>query len=179
MKFVGLDISIAETGFCALDSGGEVVASGSIPTKPGDPDITRFFNIVDSLCDKIEPGLDDKFMIEQYAYASKGNITRIAELGGMVKYQLYAIHGVPVDNFWVATPQSLKKFITGSGVAGKGSVIKGVYKKWGFDTENDNIADAFVLSKLMKAVSEWPTIKPPLKYEVDTVKAVLKRNSKK
>lgn len=179
MKFVGLDISITETGFCVLNHNGELATFGSIPTKVGEPDVIRFFNIVDSLCSEIEPGSDDKFMIEQYAYASKGNITRIAELGGMVKYQLYAIHGVPANNFWVATPQSLKKYATGSGAVGKGSVIKAVYKKWNFDTENDNVADAFVLAKLMRAVHEWPSTKPELKYESDTLKAVFKRNSDK
>lgn len=179
MKFVGLDISLTETGFCVLDNGGKVETFGTIRSKPGEPDITRFFNIVDSLCSELEPSSTDRFMFEQYAYASKGHITRIAELGGMIKYQLYAIHGVPASNFWVAAPTSLKKFSTGSGIAGKGSIIKAVYKKWGFDTENDNVADAFVLAKLMKAVDEWPSTKPELKYEADSLEAVLRRNSDK
>jgi Holliday junction resolvasome RuvABC endonuclease subunit len=68
----------------------------------------------------------------------------------------------------VATTQ-LKKFATGNGGAGmqKSQVIKYVDKKWGFDTANDNLADAYVLARVGVAL-ECPT-SVSLQYERDVL----------
>lgn len=46
------------------------------------------------------------------------------------------------------TPQSLKKYITGKGGGKKQIVLKEIYKKYKLDIDDDNIADAFVLSQM-------------------------------
>jgi len=49
------------------------------------------------------------------------------------------------------TPTELKKFITGKGNAKKQIIIQQVYKKYGIEFEDDNLADAFVLAKMAEA----------------------------
>jgi hypothetical protein len=47
-------------------------------------------------------------------------------------------------------PSAIKKFITGRGNCKKELVLKEVYRKFGFDTTINDIADAFALAKLVE-----------------------------
>jgi crossover junction endodeoxyribonuclease RuvC len=49
-------------------------------------------------------------------------------------------------------PCNLKKFVTGKGNCAKELIIKEVYKRWGFDTDNNNIADAYGLAMMGAAM---------------------------
>jgi crossover junction endodeoxyribonuclease RuvC len=50
------------------------------------------------------------------------------------------------------TPTVLKKFVSGNGNANKDIILKEVYRRWGMDLNDHNLADAFVLTKIGEAV---------------------------
>ena len=54
-------------------------------------------------------------------------------------------------------PTSLKKFVTGKGNAKKDLMLLSVYKRWGFDTTNDNKADAYGLAQFGRALLGFDT----------------------
>lgn len=79
----------------------------------------------------------------------------------------YELAGILKAMAWLRTeehplmvnPQTLKKFATGSGASSvkKAHILKTVYTRWGFDTEDDNIADAFVISEIGLALCGNPS----------------------
>lgn len=90
----------------------------------------------------------DYIGIEGYSFA--GNSLAVqAEVTGVILLAI-SIYKKINNNVKVLifTPQSVKKYILGSGGGGKQLVLKEVYKKYNLDVDNDNIADAFVISQL-------------------------------
>ncbi len=49
--------------------------------------------------------------------------------------------------FKVVAPGTLKKFVTGDGRAKKDLMLLKVYKKWGVEFDDDNLADAYSLAR--------------------------------
>ena len=50
--------------------------------------------------------------------------------------------------FKVIAPGTLKKFVTGKGNAKKDLMLLNVYKKWGVEFDNDNLADAYGMARM-------------------------------
>ena len=48
----------------------------------------------------------------------------------------------------ITPPKILKMFVTGNGNSGKDLMIREVFKRWNFDTNNNDVADAFGLAKM-------------------------------
>jgi crossover junction endodeoxyribonuclease RuvC len=83
--------------------------------------------------------------MEGPAYASQGAfILQMGALHFMIRIMLKK-KGVP---FKVVAPGTLKKFVTGDGRAKKDLMLLKVYKKWGVEFENDNLADAYGLARM-------------------------------
>jgi crossover junction endodeoxyribonuclease RuvC len=94
-------------------------------------------------------GLLDQFkpntvVIEGLGFANPHTLVTLAEIHTILRYFLWQTgYGfVPV------APNALKKFVLGVGKGDKAQVVKGVYKRWGFDASTDNIADAYVLAMI-------------------------------
>ena len=51
-------------------------------------------------------------------------------------------------------PGTIKKFVTGKGNAKKELILKEVFRKFGFDTSDNNIADAFAIAKYVENLKE-------------------------
>jgi crossover junction endodeoxyribonuclease RuvC len=51
-------------------------------------------------------------------------------------------------NYKVIAPGTLKKFVTGKGNTKKDLMLLKVYKKWGVEFDNDNLADAYGLARM-------------------------------
>ena len=51
-------------------------------------------------------------------------------------------------DFKIIAPGTLKKFVTGDGRAKKDLMLLKVYKKWGVEFDNDNLADAYGLARM-------------------------------
>lgn len=88
---------------------------------------------------------------EDYAFAAKGRVFSIGELGGLMKY-LFFVRNIP---YRLYSPQSIKKFVTGSGGADKIQMVMRVMKRWGhdftkYDEHSSDLADAFGTAKLLE-----------------------------
>lgn len=67
-----------------------------------------------------------------------------------VAHALGNVHGIVKLALWrrglrlgELPPSTLKKFVTGAGNSEKAVVMKAVFKRWGFDRDDDNECDAF------------------------------------
>lgn len=98
--------------------------------------------------------------MEDYAFGAKGQTFRIGELGGVVKQRLLRTYGLECTTSYptlVSTTQ-VKKFCLGvSADQGKQLILKGVYKKWGLDLDDDNMADSFVLACIARSLETGVT----------------------
>lgn len=101
----------------------------------------------------------DGVCMEAPGYASKsafsmGMVHSTTHLGMLLAYG-------PKSPTMVA-PMTLKKFVTGKGNSPKDVMIKCVYQKWGFDTDSNDLADAYGLARLAYALASG---KSEHKYE--------------
>jgi len=102
----------------------------------------------------------------------------LAALGAVLRYLL--VKGkYPL---FTAVPSQVKKFTTGSGnKKGKAVIIKEVYKQWQFDTDSDNVADAFAMSHLAQGLYCFDNDIPcdyEKKYQLEVYKALLKNSER-
>lgn len=186
MRFVGIDAGITTTGICILKDGIyepiEITTPNSVMALN---DFSRFDWLLNSISEAIkyekEPSM---YMFEDYAMWGKGQITRIAEFTGQLKRAIYLAQLLkgslsPNYNIFVCSPNTLKKFVTGAGKGKKSLILKAVYKKWDFDTDSDDLADAFVLAKICRMLSHYMTnlsYMANLNYEHQCMVAILKQN---
>jgi Holliday junction resolvasome RuvABC endonuclease subunit len=96
-----------------------------------------------------ETGGYDIVVFEGYSFGSKGRgVFSIAELGGVMKMFFFKKGVKPI----IVPPTVLKKFVIGKGIGPKEVMLKEVFKKWNFDTSDNNLADAYSLMKFGEAV---------------------------
>jgi Holliday junction resolvasome RuvABC endonuclease subunit len=86
--------------------------------------------------------------------------------------------GVP---YVEAPPKTLKRWISGTGTAEKNLMLREVFKRWGYNAQDDNDADAYALARLAQqwhrgvldagdqgagavARKEWQTVVKACKY---------------
>lgn len=83
--------------------------------------------------------------IEGPSYSSNGAfILQMGALHFMIRLLLKK-RGV---DYKIIAPGTLKKFVTGDGRAKKDLMLLKVYKKWGVEFNDDNLADAYGLARL-------------------------------
>lgn len=182
LKITGLDISITGTGYCIMDGGKRVKDCGVIKTSPKgfNSDVARFDQISTEVFSKMGDYGVDAVFIENYAYAAPGNMTRIAELTGIIKHDFYCTFGLePGEKVFVVAPGTLKKYALGTGVGDKGLILKYILTKWKVDIDENNTGDAYVLARM--GVDFLNYIKDEsftceYKYEDECMKAMAKQN---
>jgi len=143
--FVGLDFAFANNGIVIIDEDANIITSEVIVSTPKKIDEERLFNLIVALGSYFEIGDIEMVCIEGLSYASKGQavsqmgaahfMTRIFLWENEIKYK-------------VISPGSLKKFVTGKGNCKKDLILLKVYKKWGVEFEDDNLADAYSLARM-------------------------------
>ena len=156
---LGLDISIANTGYC-IGVDDIPFKTGLVQTKAKQyseqkvlDDVHRVEFIFNELKQLISSRVNGKpidvIVLEGYAMSARNtsSLTTLCEIGGLVKNYLKS-REIP---FIIAPPTVVKKFATSKGNCKKDVVMKEVYKRWNFDTDNDNIADAYVLMQIGRA----------------------------
>jgi Holliday junction resolvasome RuvABC endonuclease subunit len=82
--------------------------------------------------------------IEGYAMGSKTRPQMAGELGGHLRLLLWQA-GIP---YIIVPPTTLKKYVLGSGNAAKELMLKEVFKRWGYDTDSNDRADAYGLARV-------------------------------
>lgn len=134
----GLDLSLNHTGLIIARSKSDYdVHPVNTPDKLRQT--ARLAWVRDFVCDRIERAGVSLVVAEGYAFAAKNQAHQAGELGGVVRTALTE-QGVPLA---IVAPTSLKKFVTGKGTGTKIDVALAVYKRWGFESSNDNLTDAF------------------------------------
>jgi crossover junction endodeoxyribonuclease RuvC len=94
----------------------------------------------------------DRVGLEGYAYSSQ--VAHSAgELGAAVKLVLADYFGVAEKGpgYPLIIPTQIhKKFATGSGASKKNEMLLKVYRKWGVEFRDDNMADSYSIAQLMR-----------------------------
>ena len=147
MRVMGVDTS-TKTGYVVLDDKGDVAVSGVLHYKPTENRFSRFSCYTKDIAALADVHGVDLVIIEGYSFAGKFNNALQYELGACIRMRLYT-DGVP---FIEVPPTSLKKFVTGKGNVKKDLMLLNVYKRWGYDTEDDNEADAYGLAQFGRAL---------------------------
>jgi Holliday junction resolvasome RuvABC endonuclease subunit len=104
--------------------------------------------------------------MEGYANGAKFGREIAGELAGFVKLALYEALPVPICYPTIVAPTALKKYVTGSGAAKKNEILLAVYRKWGEEFTNDNLADAYALSRIAFALTSESEL---LAYEREVI----------
>lgn len=156
---VGIDQSYDGFAMVTLDRHGNYdEALGHFKAEKYGRGVQRLFAIESWVFDQLlnvqhgNPGAIVHVCMEGYAPGAKFQREQLGELGAAVKYALFNALPYPVGHPTIVSPGQLKKFATGKGVAAKDIVIKEVFKKWGADFNDNNLADAFVLAKIAFAL---------------------------
>lgn len=146
-RITGLDLSLNRTGWAVTDSVKAIGISYGIfdsEDRHGAHRLAHIRNLVKQL---VVSGGDPErnlILIENYAFGKTNQAHQMGELGGVIRLMLFE-EGY---EFFVIPPTRLKKFLTGKGVADKNIILKEVFKRWKFDVDDDNVADALVLMQL-------------------------------
>lgn len=177
MRFVGIDQSYGGFAFVSLDADGTDV-SGNLKSfdRKNAGGIERLLSIYQHLFNLFsETGDVAHICMEGYSNASKFGREQAGELGAIVKLAIYDYFDRFDDDHGdlryptIVQPGSLKKFVTGNGAAKKNNMLLAVFKKWGFETSDDNLADAYSLARVAMAVHTGNT---ELAYEKEALKSV-------
>jgi len=142
-NYLGLDLSLTGTGIVVLDAAGKVIKSSTIKTQfKGMMRLTYIRNQIAGVIDLYQP---KTICIEGYSMGSRaGQAFSIGELGGVIKAFLYEVGYTT----YLIPPSRLKKFIVGGGRAEKDMIMMKVYKNWGWEPSDNNVADAYGLCRI-------------------------------
>lgn len=166
--FVGLDLSLTQSGIVIVGDNGDVIkscVSGYSLKKdaPVKEKIVRLISIASDIVSEIKSvGCDCvEVAIENYSFGTVKNRfgkgvqsasqTGLAELHGVVKSQLWM--GMKIEPV-VVPCKSARKVVLGKGQfkGGKKEIMAAV-KEYGFETSNNNIADAYVIAEHLRLKS--------------------------
>lgn len=141
MISLGIDSS-TKTGIVVLDGLTVLEASELSSAKKFLHGVDRALNLSDQVSRVIERHNPELIVIEGYGYSNQHTLVPLVEIGTALRI----VFRLMEKKFEVIPPTSLKKVITGSGVAKKDHIILEVFKRWGYEAKTNNIADAFGLA---------------------------------
>ncbi|MHA1814484.1 MAG: crossover junction endodeoxyribonuclease RuvC [Candidatus Heimdallarchaeaceae archaeon] len=143
--FVGIDPSFNGFGIIVLDKDANIVEQKLIASNTKDEIEDRLMYL------EAEYGFIPNIMclqsvyLEGPAFLANGKFAlQMGALHFMIRLMLKK-RGV---GFKVIAPGTLKKFVTGKGNAKKDLMLLNVYKKWGVEFDNDNLADAYGMARM-------------------------------
>lgn len=146
MNVVGLDLSLTATGV-AGPAGTEVLRPGDLR---GCDRLTWLRQAVLDRCRNCwtndGPYMDtaDIVVLEDYAYSRANQAHQIGELHGVIRLALHEAE-IPVA---LVAPTARAKYATGKGNAGKAEVLAAAIRRLGYDSHDDNEADALWLRQM-------------------------------
>lgn len=146
---IGLDLSLTCTGFAAADiEAGGRPQWGTIEGK-NLRECERLDYIESNLRALVQYPDQTMVVVEGFSFASKGAaVFEMGGLGWIVRLALWRMH-VP---YVVVSPMSLKKFVLGKATSEKALVIREIWRRWSYEVDDDNIADALVLLEIGRAM---------------------------
>jgi len=157
VNFLGLDLSVANTGVVVINRDAKILYKDVIRTKPKtaiEDRIRIVFGGVLQVHEKYNPHF---IYIEELAYGARGDA--MLELAG-VNYFVRTMFVSNLIDFKMIAPGTLKKFVTGKGTGKKELMLKEVYKRWGADFDDNNECDAYCLARMALELEGPKTVKP-------------------
>lgn len=147
MTFLGIDQSLTSPGFAVLGAeGDDPLHLQALRTAPrrGAERLGYIWEVLEGLLAQHGPAYA---ALEGYSMASLNRPFDLGEVGGVIRLCLQQA-AVP---FVVVPPTSLKKFITGKGVATKQVMRSHTKEKYGIDIPQDDMCDAYGLAQVARA----------------------------
>lgn len=161
--YIGLDLSLSRSGIVVLDPSGNVVEktdSGYSLSSDASvkEQVERQIDIARKIIGVVQRYMKDGFVsvgIENYAFSTvrgrggavqSASQTKLAELHGVVQSQLLLTLGVVPE---IVVVNTARKVALGKGNIGKGKILPLLTKR-GFDFNNGDQADAYVIAEYMR-----------------------------
>jgi crossover junction endodeoxyribonuclease RuvC len=144
MRVMGIDPA-THTGYVLLEVEEDTITLSHYEMYTPPPKVKgmeKLAYIGGRLNQRMEEDKPDLVVLEGYSFASKHAIVTMAEIGTIYRYFMWQAE----QSYIELAPTSLKKFVTGVGNCKKELILKEVYKVWGFDTNDNNISDAYGLA---------------------------------
>ncbi|MNB81413.1 Crossover junction endodeoxyribonuclease RuvC [compost metagenome] len=162
--FVGIDPS-GNTGLTVITDNETILAREVVLKMPLSATYSEIFKYCEQILSHLP--VNSIVCIENVSHLSKGQAVHFQHvLAGFLRYLLE----LNKYTYYNVSPSQLKKFVTGNHNAKKSEMLKGVYRKWDFDTDSDNVADAYGLAKIAEAIqSESLEL---TKYELEVVQKI-------
>ena len=147
---MGIDPSLSGTGIVVLNTKNNSILNQSVLTSDSKDSIDERLDVLVEMLQSIvyEYFPNIVVRIEGLAFAAIGKIAELGALHYMIRAMLIK-NNIP---FLVVPPTVWKKYAMGKGNAKKDLLLKTMYKKWGFDTESDDIAVAYCLAKIPEEI---------------------------
>lgn len=146
--FFGIDLSLRQSGILILNEKSEIIESKLIETNSKSDIEDRIYYINNFIFNLINKYKNDLLInIEGLSYNSK-NSQKMFEIAGL---HYFIRINIKKNNFRfkITPPTVLKKFITGKGNCKKNLILLEIYKKWNISFDNDNLADAYGLARIV------------------------------
>lgn len=151
--FFGLDLSLATSGICLIDNETNIVNCEVFRTNSSDPIEKRILEINDYICDLISNYYDDlkSIYLEGISFGSTGrSFSEICGVHYYIRCSISKIYGLDNNILTLIQPTTLKKFVTGKGQCKKELMLLYVYKNYGVEFNDNNLADAYSLARMAK-----------------------------
>jgi crossover junction endodeoxyribonuclease RuvC len=141
---LGIDPSLTETGVVVLDEAGRIIEALGLKTKKL-RGMERIVWVREAIRQRILEHRPQIIVIEGYSFGSRGRaIFNLGELGGVLRVLFYDLQIPYVE----VPPTVLKKFL-GKGNFSKDEVQAAILEKYNENFNNDNIADAYGLARIV------------------------------
>jgi len=173
--YMGLDLSLTNTGMTIVDSSANVVSCEEIATLP------KNYNNIISRCDYISD-IILKRAVEQKVqlvaiediFVNVRNPSVVMSLGTLHSLTKYKLLRSNIKIVLIA-PTTAKKFLA-SGTLKKNNILKIVYQQYGVDLQSDDVADSYVLAQMCVCVDsalKGVELKSMAKHKVEAVEKVI------
>ena len=156
--YVGIDQSYSGFGVVLYNSytGSVEQCLGKFDADKYGKGIDRLQAIGDWLYNQL-PSSVEHVCMECYASGAKFGREMAGELGAITKQVIWQALSSDAKYPTIVSPGSIKKYATGKGVAPKQQMLLAIYKRWGIEFKDDNLADAYVLARIAHAIAEDPS----------------------
>lgn len=149
---VGLDLSLTSTGVVVL-SGKEIIKQEVVRSSPVGPlpvDEAKRLNDIAEKVLSLVPDDAQLVAIEGIAFmiSKTTALVQLAAINFLIRIGLWK-RGI---KFIIVSPPTLKKFVTGKGVAQKDIMMLETYKRWNVSLTDNNICDAYGLARISLAI---------------------------
>jgi len=165
---LGIDPSLSSTGWSLRSSKGGVKFGAIVPKSWGFSRMIYIENIIKKIFKSYDPFVG----IENYSFGAKWGREKAGELGGVIRRTLF-IYKRPL---LLIAPLSIKSWVK---VSQKNQIMLEIFDRYKVKINNDDAADAFILSEMIRSVLYMAHDIVERKFSAEDVKDYLKNEEYK